>query len=111
MRFAGGTLAMVGALLDMDRALHKSGHVGVDQKGGSSDCGVLHGSEVCWGRAPALSPPEPPVAHGSSPELRPPPPCPPLALRDTLAVAYFSAGPISSTSISKTVRRSPSRVS
>ena len=29
----------------------------------------------------------------------------------TLAVAYFRAGPISSTSTSKTVRRSPSRVS
>ena len=35
----------------------------------------------------------------------------PARSRLTFAVAYFSDGPISSTSISKTVRRSPSRVS
>src|SRR5215208_5252561 len=86
-----------------------------DQNGGSSLWGVAQGSEPCEERAPAVL--GVPLAHGSSPKppaagrLPPPPWLLPLALRVTFAVAYRSAGPISSTSISKTVRRSPSRVS
>src|ERR1700749_2255524 len=87
-----------------------------DQKGGSSspppndpDAGALpHGSSAGaprWlaGAAPGGAPPPPPP--------KPPPP-PPLRLALlTLAVAYRSEGPISSTSTSTTVRFSPSRVS
>src|SRR6201999_109696 len=52
------------------------------------------------------NPPPPP------PPLPKPPPPPPLRLALlTFAVAYRSEGPISSTSTSKTVRFSPSRVS
>src|SRR3954471_1337694 len=86
----------------------------VGQNGGSSsppendpDAGALpHGSSLgcCSGREPPRSPPPPPPPK--------PPPPPPLRLAlFTLAVAYLSDGPISSTSSSTTVRFSPSRVS
>src|SRR6476660_3595147 len=43
------------------------------QNGGSSFCGVAHGSELCCGRMlPAPWPPLP-LAQGSSPKLPPPP--------------------------------------
>src|SRR6476469_9572051 len=80
--------------------------LGLGQKGGSSsppendpEAGALpHGSSLgcCSGREPPRSPPPPPPLR--------------LALF-TLAVAYLSDGPISSTSSSTTVRFSPSRVS
>src|SRR3954447_15180179 len=97
----------------------------MDQNGGSSDVtpGVAHGSL-------AGAPPWPPpagaapcaegagVAHGSlSAGEDWPPCCPPYdeppcrCVRVTLAVAYFSDGPTSSTWISNTVRFSRSRVS
>src|SRR6185312_17267664 len=88
--------------------------LGLGQKGGSSsppendpEAGALpHGSSLgcCSGREPPRSPPPPPPPK--------PPPPPPLRLAlFTLAVAYLSDGPISSTSSSTTVRFSPSRVS
>ena len=66
------------------------------------------------GRAPrvvggALPPPPPPLGPPEAP--KPPPEDEPRWVRLTLAVAYFSDGPTSSTSSSTTVRFSPSRVS
>src|SRR3954465_8385982 len=75
----------------------------VDQKGGSSDDagGVDQGSLA----PPPEKPPPPPL-----PPPKPPPPSL-RAARVTLAVAYRSDGPTSSTSSSTTVRFSPSFVS
>src|ERR1700712_328282 len=82
------------------------------QNGGSSsaplnepDAGALpHGSSLGASLLAGRDPPPPPPPK--------PPPPPPLRLALlTLAVAYFSDGPISSTSSSTTVRFSPSRVS
>src|SRR5215471_10185928 len=83
------------------------------QNGGSSspppkdpEAGALpHGSSPCPLGACAGA------GAGREPAPKPPPP-PPLRLALlTLAVAYRREGPISSTSTSKTVRFSPSRVS
>src|SRR3954454_614359 len=90
----------------------------VCQKGGSSsaplkepDAGALpHGSSL--GCSELRGAPPPPAPPPPPPPLPKPPPPPPLRLAlFTLAVAYFSDGPISSTSSSTTVRFSPSRVS
>src|SRR5690348_5947538 len=90
-----------------------------DQKGGSSSAaGPLpaggaepHGSsDGAW----ELPPPPPDPPPDPPPYPPPPPPKPPSELRLTrltLAVAYLSEGPTSSTSSSTTVRFSPSRVS
>src|SRR3954451_25258308 len=77
------------------------------QKGGSSDgpAGVDHGSLA----PPPPPPPLPPKPPQPPPPLKPPPS--PREARVTLAVAYRSEGPISSTSSSMTVRFSPSLVS
>src|SRR5918997_4947514 len=79
----------------------------LSQKGGSSEgpAGVDQGS-----LAPPPPPPKPPPPLPPPPKPPPPPPSP-RAARVTLAVAYRSEGPISSTSSSMTVRFSPSLVS
>src|SRR3954453_23760518 len=108
------------------------GDLGSGQNGGSSDAGAAlaaHGAlwlpcwAPCW--APCWPPQLPwpaawppwlcwPLAHrsraGVVEKLLLPPP-PDRVVLVTLAVAYFRLGPTSSTSISNTVRFSPSRVS
>src|SRR5215212_1371095 len=120
MRFAGGTLAMVRALLDMNRAL--VGHVGgrLERRVFRLRCAPRIGGLLgaCSGIVGARTPRRPRVvavagaaAGTSTSGAAGTAALSATGIWETLAVAYFRAGPISSTSISKTVRRSPSRVS
>jgi len=107
--------AVVGRLLEagwpeartLARPLAAAEHLTIAARGSSDNAGPpVVGAEPHGSSAGALAPPE------SEPdEPKPPPVVDPRWVRLTLALAYFSDGPISSTCSSMTVRFSPSRVS